>query len=445
MKPQMRSALVGAAGFLLVMVTWQGAVAQQQEQQPISKYDRERALTMLSDVRYALKKNYYDPSFHGVDVDARYKTYEQRINATRTLADAFRTVAAYLSGLDDSHTFFVPPRRSYRINYDYRMQIIGETPYITDVRPNTDAAQKLHPGDQILTLDGYSLNRKDLWQLEYYLDQIAPEITTRFKLRDVSGNVREEVVSTKYQRRQRLNDVSLLGSDFWRLVFEGEAERRLLRNRHVEQGDLMIWKMPVFKSESPEIEHLISMARKHKALILDLRGNPGGYEATLTELLGSVFDHDVKIGTRITRKGETKFVAKSHGKNTFTGKLIVIVDSRSGSAAELFARVVQIEGRGTVLGDRSSGTVMEASFFPFQSGVDVVIYYGASITEANLIMGDNTSLEKAGVMPDEVVLPKPGDLAAGRDPVLARAAELAGSALDPVAAGKLFPFEWAPE
>jgi hypothetical protein len=46
------------------------------------------------------------------------------------------------------------------------------------------------------------------------------------------------------------------------------------------------------------------------------------------------------------------------------------------------------------------------------------------------------------VAPDEVILPTAADLAAGRDPVLARAAALAGLQMDPVKAGQLFPIEW---
>ena len=75
-------------------------------------------------------------------------------------------------------------------------------------------------------------------------------------------------------------------------------------------------------------------------------------------------------------------------------------------------------------------------------GTDYVVYYGLSITEANLLMTDGKSLENVGVTPDEMMTPTAQDLTDGKDPVLSHAVGLAGVTLDPTAAGKLFPFEW---
>jgi hypothetical protein len=53
-------------------------------------------------------------------------------------------------------------------------------------------------------------------------------------------------------------------------------------------------------------------------------------------------------------------------------------------------------------------------------------------------MSDGKSLEKEGVTPDKIVLPRGSDLAAKRDPVLSFAAAQAGVEIDPEKAGQLF-------
>jgi carboxyl-terminal processing protease len=234
------------------------------------------------------------------------------------------------------------------------------------------------------------------------------------------------------------------GDDFWKLVRQEENEDHDNRQRTVSFSDtLLIWKMPEFDMTDDEVDRLIKDARKYPALVMDLRSNPGGYVKTLERVVAGVMDHDVTIAKRVGRKSDLKpQLAKSRGANAFSGKLLVLVDSRSASAAELFARVVQLERRGTVLGDRSAGAVMESRHYPFHQGADTQIFYGASITEADLIMGDGKSLEHVGVVPDEVILPSAADLSAGRDPVLTKAAALAGVELDPMKAGQLFPIEW---
>ncbi|HEX4001727.1 MAG TPA: S41 family peptidase [Candidatus Acidoferrales bacterium] len=413
-------------------------------QQRMNSNDMDEARQMLRDARDAVKKNYYDPKYHGVDLDARYQQFDDRIKSSPDLNNGMRMVAAFLSGLKDSHTFFVPPERPYRLDAGFRMELIGNDAFIARVRPGTDAVSKVHPGDQIIGYDTYSVNRTDFHDLSYTFENLMPQPRTQLDLRDPDGNTRREMVDSKMQQGKKTLDFAT-GADIDEYVRKEENEDQTVRQRYIEMGDIIIWKMPEFDMSEDEVDHMFGIVRKHKSLILDLRGNPGGAVVTLERMVGNVFNHDVKIGDRIGRKSELKpLQAKTVGDKAFAGQIIVLVDSGSASAAELFARVMQLEKRGAVLGDKSSGSVMEARDYGYQQGIDTVIAYGFSVTEADLIMKDGVSLEHVGVVPDQVILPTGRDLATGQDPVLAQAVTMAGGKLDPANAGKMFPYEWLP-
>ena len=167
----------------------------------------------------------------------------------------------------------------------------------------------------------------------------------------------------------------------WDLVRRGEDEDHVSRSVLAESGDVIIWKMPGFDLNEDQVNEDFSRVKKHSALVRDLRGNPGGSVDTLKWMLGSVFDHDVKIADRVSRKDSKSMVAKAHGAHPFTGKIIVLIDSESASAAELFARVMQLEHRGTVIGDKSSGSVMESRQFPETGSGDTTFFFGVSVTD----------------------------------------------------------------
>jgi C-terminal processing protease CtpA/Prc len=317
---------------------------------------------------------------------------------------------------------------------------------VVSVKPNSDAEKKgLKAGDEILSVDGNGLDRQNMWTFNYLYHALRPRAGMRLEVVKPDGKHEQLDVLAKIQTGKRVLDVSGddAGSDIFELIRQGENESHLHRHRYIELGDdLFVWKMPQFDLEKDQVDGVADRFRKRKGLILDLRGNGGGALETLLRLVGNLLDHDVKVGDFKGRKDQKPALAKTRGSDAFSGKLIVLVDSDSGSAAELLARVVQLEKRGTVIGDLSAGAVMVARHFSHQTGMDVIVPYGVSITEADMIMADGKSLERVGVTPDEIRLPTAADLAAQRDPVLAYAASLLGVTITPEKAGSFFPIEW---
>ena len=423
------------AAFSLLVFTSLCSVAGQS----ITSLDRDRARGMLNVIKGEIKRSYYDPNFHGIDVEARFKAADEKIKSVESLSQAYGVIAQVLTEFEDSHLYFVPPPRPARVEYGWQMQMIGAEGYVIAVQPGSDAEAKgLKPGDRLLKVDGFAPTRKNMWKMIYRYRLLRPQPGIQVEVQTGDEKPRELALKAKVIQLKR----SLDYNDFQSLIVSAENSEHLNRHRGVEMGNVFIWKMTRFDLEDEKIDDWMGKAKKNKALILDLRGNGGGEEQTLQRMLGNLFDSEIKIGD-IKRRKETKpFVAKTRGRDAFTGQLVVLIDSRSGSAAEVLARVVQMEKRGTVIGDLSSGHVMRSKAYPYEMGTDSIIFYGVSITDADLVMVDGKSLEHVGVNPDELMLPTGADLAARRDPVLSRAAALLGVELSPDKAGALFPIEW---
>jgi C-terminal processing protease CtpA/Prc len=435
-KPRDRALIAAIA--LLPVLSWP-------QQQQMSGLDRGRALAILQVIASDVRKHYFDPKFHGVDFDAKVAEAKQNIENATSFNMSMSHIEAALDSLNDSHTFLIPPQHAYRYDSGLRYQMVGDRCFVMRVRPKSDAESKgIKPGDEIVAINGYNVSRRDLWKMQYVFGILRPQPTLLLGLRNSTGVQRRVDIAAKVRDIKRITDLtgSNGGSDIWDMIREAETDEHLTRARYMEYGNqLMVLKVPEFSFSAAEADTMIGKARKHTNLIIDLRGNPGGDVEALKYLVGGIFEKEVKIADRTGRKGTKPEIAKAR-HNPFTGKLVVLVDSKSASAAELFARIVQLEKRGVVMGDRTAGAVMEARHYSEKLGTDTVIFFGASITEWDLIMSDGKSLEHEGVTPDELVLPGPDALANGRDPILAHGAEALGARVTAEEAGKAFPYEW---
>jgi len=117
-------------------------------------------------------------------------------------------------------------------------------------------------------------------------------------------------------------------------------------------------------------------------MIIDLRGNPGGYLSSVIRMVSEILDKSELIvytegRTQPKRESITENRGKYFGKN-----VVILVDEYSASASEIFAGAIQDNDRGTIIGRRTFGKGLVQEQIPFYDGsairLTVARYYTPS-------------------------------------------------------------------
>lgn len=185
--------------------------------------------------------------------------------------------------------------------------------------------------------------------------------------------------------------------------FTVSLTRDLIRREAVRwnmEGDVLVVRLstftgPVTSGVQQAIQQATS-AHAPRAMVLDLRGNPGGLlrEAVM---LADTFLNKGDIVSLRGRSASNQRIWQADAAELLPGvPMVVMIDRRSASASELVAAALQDNGRATVMGQRSFGKGSVQSTY----GLGEEARGALKLTSAHYHAPSGRSVQKSGVAPD---------------------------------------------
>ena len=358
-----------------------------------------------------VNETYFDPTFGGVDWQAVHDRYRPQIAAAQTAAAEsdetfYRLLNQMLYELEVSHIGALPPwwmLERWFSPHDYGQGSMGvdvrwleEQAVVTSVAPGEPAQEAgLRAGAVLHSIDDVAVQEiaegtplRPPYNARNRRNQVATEIArrlygppgTQVSLRTTTHGSEPTIVSVRRAERHG-----------GRPLYEGAppAYFRVASRRLEEQiGYLYLsaFQWPLADS----VRQAIDALRDVPALVVDVRGNSGG---DFDLFLGKFFEAPASCLRVQTREGGAEITIEPE-EDPYRGRVAVLVDEVSVSAAELFAAAMQTTGRGVVVGDRSPGVALGTQFAQLPNGA-MFVY-----PDRQYRMMDGTVLEGRGVVPD---------------------------------------------
>lgn len=334
-------------------------------------------------------REFVDREFGGQDwFSVRQKMLKQRYDSR---VDAYDQVRAMLAALDDKYTRFLTPSAYDAVFVTATGGVVGigvelqtETEpsnrvTINNVVPGGPADRAgVRPGDEIVNADGEDCTRLSAEEASKYV-------------RGAAGSKLRLVVRSSPDAEQRVV-----------LIERAEVKLAAVTKSSATLGGVPVGFVTIRQfstSTAADVKAALAdvLAKRPAALVLDLRGNTGGYFTGGVDVARLLLPKGRPI-TFVTdnRRNVVTYETYDDGLDTET-PLYLLVDSRTASASEILSSALQDNGRAKLIGcsgPRTFGKAVIQTVSPLSDGSGIVV------TTARYQTPQRTDINKKGIAVD---------------------------------------------
>jgi carboxyl-terminal processing protease len=313
---------------------------------------------------------------------------QDNVNNERMMQGAIRGMLASLG--DIGHTNYLTKEEVQGLMENLKGELYGigasidmrkQPPTIEYTLPKSPArAAGLKPGDAIVQVDG-----KDVQGLhpQEIVKRIRGPAGSTVHLKVLRGDPPKPVELDIERGRVDVPDVA------WQMVPDAAIAHVAIRN-FGERTD-------------EQLRAALDAGREKgaKAVILDLRGNPGGLKEQAVKVSSEFLKAGEVVFIEKNAKGETSEVPALPGGMAHDIPLCVLINAGSASSSEIFAGAIQDHERGKLIGTRTFGTGTVLGEFKLSDGSAVLLAINEWLTP------NSRRIWHEGIAPDiEVSLPQ---------------------------------------
>ena len=370
--------------------------------------DETRRGELFDQVWDIVDQHYLYTDFGGVDWNALKETYRPRALAAPTSAEFYATLDELIDQLHDQHSRFENPQDAFiqhalatgadaYVGVGILTVPVGEGLLVTTIFPNSSAAEaQLQRRDIIVAVDGAPVNPDDTG--------ISGPADTQVRLdvRSPDQDVRTVTLTRRSVLAQYVPEVYLLpGTKIGYTLIQS------------------FWAQDMADKTTQALQALLDANDDQlDGLIIDLRSNGGGWRSVLEGLLSNFVDGDVGAWSSQRRTYPLTITAGPLYERLRSTPIVVLVDRETESYAEVFAAVLQSQGRAQVVGVNTAGNTETIFAYDLDEGSRLWV------AQEGFALPDGADLEGRGVIPDRTISIDWTRFSERRDPHIVKAVEL---------------------